>query len=242
MMSGNRSSLLSSSGGGSGIGGGGLMGETLGIPETIRIEHTFTFNVSDNVWSNLHRFLGWRDNSKAVRHTIKQILDLSKEYAESFRFIAVGIGSYFFFLGVAKVLEAGGNHDRGSDSNKDSDSGKKSSSSSKRGGAPSDDRSAASTKSKASSRRRKHYSTESINNEGSSSRMTTMLEELVLEGPQTPNTSATPLETTTGWNPGSMSDTQAAPTIVNTETAPEIMASLLQATPAESDEGDVIAA
>lgn len=74
-----------------GGGGLGLLGETL--PDTIKIEHVFTLKFSDK----------WE---RPLRKWVDKWFDLSKHYAESFQFIAAGIGSYFFFLGVSKVLEA----------------------------------------------------------------------------------------------------------------------------------------
>lgn len=224
-MSSNRPSILSSVGGG-GIGGsssGGLMGETLGIPETIKIEHTFTLNIADKVWSNLYRVLGGgtgRDStSKAVRHTVKQILDLAKDYAESFHFIAVGIGSYFFLLGVAKVLEAGADHrsqhpenhvKKGGSSRKKPPSS--SSSSHKQDGTSSDDRSTLSGKTQSSSRRRRPASTDSSNDERTKthSKPSTIVTSM-LEDPQTLGASAA---TTTNYVLSN----------INTETASEILA------------------
>jgi hypothetical protein len=75
----------------------GLFGDA----ETIKIEHIFTFNLGDK----------WE---RPLRKSMGQWMDLCMEYAESFRFIAVGIGSYFFLLGVSKVLEAG-NYPRNDD-------------------------------------------------------------------------------------------------------------------------------
>lgn len=95
----NRSSYGSnhSSGGGGGGGGGGGMGlGLLSDVETIRIEHIFTFNLGEK----------WE---RPLRKSIGQWLDICMEYAESFRFIAVGIGSYFFLLGISKVIAAGNN-------------------------------------------------------------------------------------------------------------------------------------
>ena len=74
--------------GGSGL---GLLGETL--PDTIKIEHVFTLKFNDK----------WE---RPLRKFVDKWFDLSKHYAESFHFIAAGIGSYFFFLGVSKVVEA----------------------------------------------------------------------------------------------------------------------------------------
>ncbi len=91
--------------GGSGL---GLLGETL--PDTIKVEHVLTLQIPSK-WD------------RAIRRWVDKGLELSMQYAESFHYIAVGLGSYFFFLGCAKVLEAGSSHrsssnDDGSSSNK----------------------------------------------------------------------------------------------------------------------------
>jgi hypothetical protein len=73
----------------------GLLGD---VAETIKIQHTihhvFTFHIGDK----------WE---RPLRRSIDKFLDLSLYYAESFRFVAVGIGSFFFLWGVSKVVEAG---------------------------------------------------------------------------------------------------------------------------------------
>ena len=93
----------------------GLLGE---VVESIKIDHTiqhkFTIGISDRWERHLHKHMG-------------SILDLSLYYAESFRFIAVGIGSFFFLWGVSKVVEAG-NRSGDDDSKKSSSKTKKSSS------------------------------------------------------------------------------------------------------------------
>ncbi len=81
--------------GGSGL---GLLGETL--PDTIKVEHVLTLSVPSK-WD------------RAIRRWVDKGLELAMQYAESFHFIAVGIGSYFFLLGCAKVVEAG-SHNRSS--------------------------------------------------------------------------------------------------------------------------------
>ena len=69
----------------------GLFGEAL--PDTIKIEHVFTLKISDKL-------------ERPLRKWVDKVLDLSKYYAESFQFIAVGIGSYFFLLGISKIVQA----------------------------------------------------------------------------------------------------------------------------------------
>jgi len=87
----NRTSLSPNNYGGDGMGGLGLLGESL--PDTIKIDHVFTLKFSDK----------WE---RPVRKWIDKFFDLSKHYAESFHYIAAGIGSYLFFLGVSKVIQA----------------------------------------------------------------------------------------------------------------------------------------
>lgn len=84
-------------------GGGsiGLLGETL--PDTIKIEHVFTFKISDRL-------------ERPLRKWVDKCLDLSKHYAESFQFIAAGIGAYFFLLGVSKIVQAGNKSSNNDDS------------------------------------------------------------------------------------------------------------------------------
>ena len=81
------------SGGDSGL--GLLLGESL--PDTIKIEHVFTLKFSDK-WD--------RPLRKWIEKVVDGWLKLSPHYAESFRFIATGIGSYFFLLGVSRVVAA----------------------------------------------------------------------------------------------------------------------------------------
>lgn len=93
----------------------GLLGE---VSESINIQHTiqhvFTFRISDK----------WE---KPLRRYTDKFLDLSLYYAESFRFIAVGIGSFFFLWGVSKVVAAGADNDRRGGSTSSSKSKSKSS-------------------------------------------------------------------------------------------------------------------
>mmetsp|Transcript_7457 Transcript_7457/g.18277 ORF Transcript_7457/g.18277 Transcript_7457/m.18277 type:complete len:160 (-) Transcript_7457:77-556(-) len=68
----------------------GLMGD---FPDTIKIEHVFTLQIPGK-WD------------RPIRRWVDKCLDLTKQYAESFHFIAVGIGSYFFLLGISKIVAA----------------------------------------------------------------------------------------------------------------------------------------
>ena len=252
-MGGNNSSILSSYGSSStASSSSGLMGDAIGsIPETIKIEHTltFTFNIADRVWVNLHRFLsggtardGSNSNSKAVRQTVKQIVDLAKDYSESFRFISIGIGSYFFLLGCAKVLEAGGGNNVGSSSSKKSSSSsskKMSSSSSHKQDErpPSNDPTDMSKKSKSSSRRRR--STES------STPSTTVVS--LLEEPQTLHTDTPITNPSIGGENSSLSRVDEAPVSIsthgiNTETVPEMLEEFRNQTTDPEDENKIDAA
>jgi hypothetical protein len=84
----------------------GLLG---GAAETSHIQHTIqhvcTFRISDR----------WE---KPIKRYMDKFLDLSLYYAESFRFISVGIGSFFFLWGVSKVVAAGNSRDDDVDGNR----------------------------------------------------------------------------------------------------------------------------
>jgi hypothetical protein len=98
-----------------GMGGLGLLlGESL--PDTIKIEHVFTlkFGATDSKWE------------KPLRRWIDNWFDLTKNYSKSFHLIAAGTGSYFFLLGVSKVIQASrsGSNDNNSKSTKKKDKDK----------------------------------------------------------------------------------------------------------------------
>ncbi|KAG7352678.1 hypothetical protein IV203_008726 [Nitzschia inconspicua] len=118
----------------------GLLGEV--ASETINIQHTiqhvFTFRISDK----------WE---KPLRRYMDKFLDLSLAYAESFRFISVGIGSFFFLWGVSKVLAAGNANERGGNSSGSSSSSKGKSKSSR----PSDNATVATSSSRTTNRNRR---------------------------------------------------------------------------------------
>mmetsp|Transcript_1511 Transcript_1511/g.2136 ORF Transcript_1511/g.2136 Transcript_1511/m.2136 type:complete len:123 (-) Transcript_1511:95-463(-) len=61
--------------------------------ETVKIEHAFTFNISDR-WD------------KPLRQAVDAWLDMGYAYAESFRYIAIGVSAYFVMAGVARLVEA----------------------------------------------------------------------------------------------------------------------------------------
>ncbi|KAG7366737.1 hypothetical protein IV203_029407 [Nitzschia inconspicua] len=134
-----RTSSSSSSGSASSL---GLLGEV--ASETINIQHTiqhvFTFRISDK----------WE---KPLRRYMDKFLDLSLAYAESFRFISVGIGSFFFLWGVSKVVAAGNANERGGNSSGSSSSSKGKSKSSRKG--PSDNATIATSSSRTTNRNRR---------------------------------------------------------------------------------------
>jgi hypothetical protein len=57
------------------------------------VDHVFTFNVSDK-WD------------KPLRRLAESGMDIGYHFAESFRFIAIGISAYFVLFGTAKLIEA----------------------------------------------------------------------------------------------------------------------------------------
>jgi hypothetical protein len=125
-------------------------GESLGVlevvTETIHIQHTIqhvlTFRISDK----------WE---KPMRRYIEKFLDLSMYYAESFRFVSVGIGSFFFLWGVSKVVAAGNYRNDDDDDGKGgvSKTSKSKSRSSRKG--PSDNATVTTQTSKSTTRRRR---------------------------------------------------------------------------------------
>ena len=89
--------------------------------DTLKVEHVFTLNFND-------KFLDKWDRS--MKKLVYSMVDISFHFAESFRFIAVGIGAYFLLLGASKCIEASrsGGSSRGSSSSSSSSSSSKSSS------------------------------------------------------------------------------------------------------------------
>tara|TARA_B110001450_G_C17562497_1_gene457338 strand:+ start:438 stop:890 length:453 start_codon:yes stop_codon:yes gene_type:complete len=76
-----------------------LLGETL--PDVIKIEHVFCFHFNEK----------WE---RSIRKISFACFDVCMHYAESFKFISVGVSSYFFFLGLSKVLRVSqGEENRG---------------------------------------------------------------------------------------------------------------------------------
>jgi hypothetical protein len=91
--------------------------------DIIKVEHVFTLNFSDK----------WE---RPMRKVVQSWLDLSLHYAESFRFLAMGISAYFVLLGASKFIAAakgggkGDSHSKSSSSSSGSKSSPTSSSSS----------------------------------------------------------------------------------------------------------------
>ena len=71
--------------------------------DTLKVEHVFTIGFNEK----------WE---KPIRRSVQSLLDISFHFAESFRFIAIGISAYFVLLGASKLLEAGSNKSSGSSS------------------------------------------------------------------------------------------------------------------------------
>jgi Sec-independent protein translocase protein TatA len=61
--------------------------------DTLKVEHVFTLNFSDK-WD------------KPFRRAVHSWVELSFHFAESFRFIAIGISAYFVLLGASKLIES----------------------------------------------------------------------------------------------------------------------------------------
>jgi hypothetical protein len=83
--------------------------------ETVRVDHVFTLNVSDK-WD------------KPLRRLAESGMDIGYHFAESFRFIAIGISAYFVLFGTAKLIEACRNKKSRDESSSESSSSNKSSS------------------------------------------------------------------------------------------------------------------
>mmetsp|Transcript_38935 Transcript_38935/g.44436 ORF Transcript_38935/g.44436 Transcript_38935/m.44436 type:complete len:88 (+) Transcript_38935:55-318(+) len=59
--------------------------------DTIKIDHVFTLSVGDK-WDSI------------IRRSANVWLDVGYHVAQSFRYIAVGIGVYFVLLGCSKLI------------------------------------------------------------------------------------------------------------------------------------------
>jgi hypothetical protein len=61
--------------------------------DTVKVEHMFTFNVSEK----------WE---KPLKKVVDSWLDLSYQWADSFRIIGVGIAGYLFLIGTARLVDS----------------------------------------------------------------------------------------------------------------------------------------
>jgi Sec-independent protein translocase protein TatA len=78
--------------------------------DIIKVEHVFTLNFSDK----------WE---RPMRKIVQSWLDVTYHYAESFRFLAIGISAYFVLLGASKFIEAARSGGKGDSHSKSSGSG-----------------------------------------------------------------------------------------------------------------------
>mmetsp|Transcript_9238 Transcript_9238/g.14284 ORF Transcript_9238/g.14284 Transcript_9238/m.14284 type:complete len:90 (+) Transcript_9238:65-334(+) len=61
--------------------------------QPIKVDHVFTF-AFDKKWDNL------------IQRSADAWLRLGSHVAESFRYVAIGVGLYFVLLGCSRILEA----------------------------------------------------------------------------------------------------------------------------------------
>jgi hypothetical protein len=61
--------------------------------DTHKVDHIFTFKFGDKL-------------DKPIRRAIDSGLDIASHYAESFRFIAMGIAAYFVLSGASKLVDS----------------------------------------------------------------------------------------------------------------------------------------
>lgn len=69
--------------------------------DTIKVEHLFTLKLD-----------------RSLRKTADRMLELVGEYAESFRYIAIGLTAYLVLSGIAQVVSAVGTADESSSKSK----------------------------------------------------------------------------------------------------------------------------
>lgn len=80
--------------------------------DTLRVEHIFTLSFNEK-WD------------KPLRRAIQSCVDTSFHFAESFRFIAMGISAYFVLVGTSKLIESCKSSSRSSSSSHKSKSSTK---------------------------------------------------------------------------------------------------------------------
>jgi hypothetical protein len=61
--------------------------------DTVKVEHHFTFNVSEK----------WE---KPLKKVVDSLLDISYQWADSFRIIGVGIAGYLLLIGSARLIDS----------------------------------------------------------------------------------------------------------------------------------------
>jgi hypothetical protein len=59
----------------------------------VKVEHLFTFQVNEK----------WE---KPMKKVVDSLLDLSYQWADSFRIIGVGIAGYLFLIGTARLVDS----------------------------------------------------------------------------------------------------------------------------------------
>eukprot|EP00934_Nitzschia_sp_Nitz4_P002301 Nitzschia sp. Nitz4//scaffold32_size149145//144068//144430//NITZ4_002905-RA/size149145-processed-gene-0.79-mRNA-1//1//CDS//3329548147//2301//frame0 len=65
----------------------------LGLSETIKVEHVFTFNFGDKL-------------ERPLRKVAESFIELGYVWAESFRIMAFGMSACFVLIGLARLVEA----------------------------------------------------------------------------------------------------------------------------------------
>lgn len=61
--------------------------------DTVKVEHHFTFNVSEK----------WE---KPLKKVVDSLLDISYQWADSFRIVGVGIAGYLLLIGSARLIDS----------------------------------------------------------------------------------------------------------------------------------------
>ena len=72
-----------------------------GSADTIKVDHVFTFKLD-----------------RSLRKTSDKLLELLSDYAESFRYIAIGLSAYLILSGVAQLASSVGTVDEPSSKHK----------------------------------------------------------------------------------------------------------------------------
>ena len=64
-----------------------------GFSDTVKVDHTFTFNIGDK----------WE---RPLRKAADSLVNMSYHWAESFRIVCYGLSTYFILSGLAKLVAA----------------------------------------------------------------------------------------------------------------------------------------